>query len=1176
MIVLIFGIAMAGCGEPSSYEHEHPPEPAGRLDPSTVGIPPAQIDSIFSPFNRGVALMDQYRPQEAVKAFEEVVRIAPDWSAGRLNLGVALLNTQTESGYARAEQELSRLIGIDPSDAHARFALGMLFKHLNRAREAAREFEAVLAVDSGDADAHYQMGVLMTDRDPAAARRHFEQTLDQAPHHESACYRLVTLLREAGEIERARELMQRFRALKTAGAGVAAGMKYGEMGRYADILRAFSPEPSQGRDEPPDYADISADAQLNADNGAVPGMPAESSRMDAPAFGPGLAASDLEGRGELSVYIPGAGPDHVGALYRLQNGRFSIVPNSGIDGRNAVGAFFGDYDGDGDPDLYLTCDGPNRLYRNDAGRVSVSDAPSAGVSDAGRFTDVTAQTRTAGGQTLSVGAAWADADHDGDLDLYVANAAARSAAGLSAGAPNTLWRNNGDGTFTDVAPEARLEGGQAVTVGVLFFDMDDDRDLDICLLNSGSPNRIYLNDRVGQYTDATDRFPDLSDAAPSMGAVTADVDQNGRLDILLIRGPAPPRLFLNVDRGRFVEDRVFAERAAELGGSAGAMAADLDLDGDADIVLLDAGSKRSYAHRILMNAGMGQFAPPARLGSTRATPTARGALALDLNGDGVLEIVTARAGMRPEIWRAQTKPDGHWLTVVPLKSSEDDVRCPDAGVAGLGVEIKTGRSIQASQVTQSAGYLGSPPPQVHFGLGARVKADYVRLAWPDGVIQSELEVPANQRWGIVKIHRKPSSCPILFAWDGARFSFVTDFLGVGGVGFFLSPGVYGPPDPTERVLIPRDMIAPRDGRYLLRVAEPLEEVTWMDQLYLIAYDHPENIEIFPDERFGGVEPAPTGRPILLSRRIFPVSARASGGGDVLDRIRSVDRRYAEPPKDSRFVGYAHDHWIEVNFGDELRRLSPADTLVLCLHGWVEYTYSHVNYAAHQAGLAMSPPRIEIPDGKGGWKTAVADMGFPAGLPRMMTFDITALPFRADARMRIHTNMEIYWDQIFVGTETPAAAIRRRVLRPVSADLRYLGYPREYSPDGDDPTLYDYDRIDQGVPFKNMEGRFTRFGDVRDLLKDVDDRFVIMGRGEEIVLSFDAAGLPAIPPGWTRTFVLHSDGYCKDMDLYTAFPDSVDPMPYHNMTAYPPPRPPDGARRKHDDRVWHTRHVSNLE
>lgn len=1152
-------VASSGACSPDAGEKRAAPAPSptAATAPGAAGIPAQHATRVVELFNRGVGLMDRFEPVEAIKAFEEMVGLAPDWTLGRLNYGIALLNGQTDEFYGRAEVELKKVIAVAPDEPYAHYALGMLLRHLTRFDEARAQFEEVLRIDPDDADAHYQLGILVMEKDPAAARAHIEKTLAKIPHHESACYRLQSLLIKAGEKERAQELMSRFRALKAAKAGAFSGMKYGEMGRYAEVIRAFPGLVTGGAGEaPPAFADAAEARGLTLASAATPGWPGVPVTGGAAAFAPGAAADDTDGDGDLDVYVVAAGPGGRGALYRNDGARFAEIAEPGIDGRGAIGAFFGDYDADGDPDLYLTRAGANRLYRNEGN---------------GRFADVTTATGTAGGDVVSAGAAWADADHDGDVDLYVANVAPTGAP--VPGAPNALFRNNGDGTFVDVAQAGGVDAGDAATIGVLFFDLDDDRDLDLVLLNSGSPNRLFLNDRVGQYTDATARFAELAGAGSAVGALSGDVDLNGREDLLVLRGAEPPRLFLQVDRGRFVEDQSFAALAKGVGGAANAVFGDLDLDGDLDLVLLDAGGTGAVTNRVLMNTGTGAFAPPAAFGERRAAPAARGAVAADFTGDGGLDLLVARAGARPELWQAPPVQGRHWLQVVPTKAGEGEVRWVEPAAVGLQVEVKTGRRLQVGSVKASGGYLGGTPRQAHFGLGDNGKADYVRLNWPDAVLQSELEVAADQSWRVPKVLRKPSSCPLLFAWNGTGFAFVTDFLGVGGLGFFIAAGEYAPPDPTEDVRIPPEVIQPRDGRYLLRVAEPLEEITYLDELHLHAYDHPADWEVYPDERFTGSPPFPTGRPLAVAQKIFPQAARTERGEDVREQSLHADRRYVEPPMDRRFIGYADDHWIELDFGDRLRRVPPDARLVLYLYSWVEYTYSHVNYAASQAGLRMQSPWIEVPDGKGGWRVAMAEAGYPGGLPRMMTVDISALPVRADGRLRIRTNMEVYWDQIFAAVDVAGPELHGHVLRPAVADLRYLGYPREYSPDGANPTLYDYQRVDQGLPFKNLTGNYTRFGDVRPLLEAADDRFVIFGRGEELALEFDAASLPVLPPKRARTVVLHADGYCKDMDIYTAFPDTVEPLPYHAMDNYPPAHPhPATPEHERYASEWNTRRV----
>jgi tetratricopeptide (TPR) repeat protein len=1119
-------------------------------------IPAEHLDSVAQDFNRGIALMERFQPAEAVLAFEEVVKQAPGWAPGHLNLGIALLNLNEQAAMVRAEAELQWVAKHEPENPYALYSLGVLLRHNDRGEEAKALFERVLLAAPGDPDAHYQLGILAQDTDVEQARFHLEQTLVALPHHQSACYRLAAILRKAGESHRAGELLDRFRTLKDANAGVEAGMKYGEMGRYADVIRNFDQAISEKLDTTfPAFAEIAAANGLDQKVYGLPSWPGvlsssdavnPSASLNASTFGPGVAVADVDGDRDLDLFLPGCGTNGRGVLYLNHLGAFTAKSNSGINGLDAIGSFFGDFDKDGDPDLFLTCFGPDRIFQNDG---------------SGTFTDITAACGVAGDDCISVGAAWADIDHDNDLDLLVARYG--RCDGSEGGVANSLWRNNGDGSFIDVAAEAGLDGGERRSLGVALIDLDDDRDLDLLFLHRDSDNQVFLNDRVGVYRPANGQFPELAKAGDSYGIVCGDVDQNGLEDLIVLRGPATPKLFLQSSPGSFTDQSALSQSLSAFQGACGALLGDYDLDGDLDLLLLDAGlaselgvannvsEANDFGHTLLYKNDVGGFHPAIPLGKRTLQPQSRGAASADLNNDGTLDLLIARPGAAPQLWSTPPMPDRNWLKILPtLQKSESGIWAePDA--VDLVVEMKTGLRTQLRRMQSTSGYLGSTPRQLHFGLGTATAADYVRLSWLDAVLQSELEVPAGQLWQINKIKRKPSSCPILFSWDGERFAYVTDFLGVGGMGFFMSPGEYAPPDPTEDVRIPPQLVSQDDGRYLLRVAEPLEEVTYLDQLYLQVIDHPSDWKIYPDERFTGSPPFPTGKPLAVAHPIFPQSAQSDTGVNLLSTLRHVDRQYAEPPIDSRFVGYARDHWIELDFGDRLSNLDPSDPLILYLHGWVEYTYSHVNYAAWQAGITMRSPWIELPDGNGGWIPASPEMGFPAGLPRMMTVDISKLPLQKDGRLRIRTNMEVFWDQIYASVDVSKNTLIKHKLAPVVAELRTLGYPREYSPDGSNPTVYDYHRLDLGVPFKNLRGSFTKHGDVRELLQTVDDRFVILARGEEVALEFDASQLPSLPENWSRTLILHSDGYCKDMDLYTAFPDTIEPLPFHGMLNYPP-------------------------
>ncbi|OQY45708.1 MAG: hypothetical protein B6247_28645, partial [Candidatus Parabeggiatoa sp. nov. 2] len=639
--------------------------PIAEVKPPQKEIPSELIDQIIGPFNKGVALMEQYQSVDAVKQFEEVVRLAPDWITGRLNLGIALLNTQKNEDILRAEEELKWVIERTPDNPYAHYALGMLFRHLGLFEDAIAEFQTVLKIDPEDADAHYQVGFLIMKNDPVAARHHFEKTLAKKSHHEKAALNLQRLLMRAGEKQRAQEMLKRYQMLKShltlkspSGSGISYGMKYGEMGRYAEVVRAFGePEGSLETHTVPAYTNIAQNSGLTQIAPGTPGWPG----------------------------IP--------------------VQNTGIAAQNAIGAFFGDYDGDGDPDLYLTCVGPNRLYRNDG---------------EAKFTDVTATSGTGGGAFLSVGAAWTDADHDGDLDLYVTNFSSLTTE--TNGAPNFLWRNNGNGSFTEVATKSGISGENAASMAVLFFDIDDDRDTDLYLINHGSANRLFLNDRAGQYTEATSWFPELADTGPGLGALLGDVDMNGRQDILLLRGPEPPRLFLQIARGDFVEDSAFKSNTWRLEGASGGLFGDIDIDGDLDLILLSAAINGKIKHQIMMNKGTGHFESPVAFGEDRSAPDSRGAVAVDIDRDGSLELIVTRIGAAPEVWHTTVPENRHWLEVIPTQAGKEKVWI-EPKADGLFVEVKTGQRLQVASVTASSGYLGSFPRRLHFGLGEQGKAD---------------------------------------------------------------------------------------------------------------------------------------------------------------------------------------------------------------------------------------------------------------------------------------------------------------------------------------------------------------------------------------------------------------------------------------------------------------------
>jgi len=199
---------------------------------------------------------------------------------------------------------------------------------------------------------------------------------------------------------------------------------------------------------------------------------------------------------------------------------------------------------------------------------------------------------------------------------------------------------------------------------------------------------------------------------------------------------------------------------------------------------------------------------------------------------------------------------------------------------------------------------------------------------------------------------------------------------------------------------------------------------------------------------------------------------------------------------------------------------------------------------------MVLPSLQVKDNQGSWKTVIEDIGIPVGRPQTVTVDLTGKFLSTSREVRIVTSMRIYWDQILADQSNGDANVKVTRLDPSSASLRWRGFSKEVTPDGREPLGYDYSRVLFTSPWKVMTGFYTREGDVLELLTVSDDMFVVARPGDEISIAFDANRLPTLPDGWRRTFILFSDGFSKEMDINSASPDQVGPLPFHGMSKYP--------------------------
>jgi len=337
----------------------------------------------------------------------------------------------------------------------------------------------------------------------------------------------------------------------------------------------------------------------------------------------------------------------------------------------------------------------------------------------------------------------------------------------------------------------------------------------------------------------------------------------------------------------------------------------------------------------------------------------------------------------------------------------------------------------------------------------------------------------------------------------------------------------------------------------------MDEVAYLDRLQLVVVDHPASLTVYPDERFVSEGPQPSQDLIALSERVFPVSAHDHKGRDVTATLRDWDNKRVDDFAKRAWIGFAEDHGVELDFGDRLKDLKRDERVFLCMAGWTDYPYPESIFAAEQAGVPMLPPALERRNKDGTWEK-IADAAFPAGLPRMMLLDVTGKLTGPECRLRLRTNLRIYWDQIFVArgchtigadTSDKPELARAMTLEVGDARLEPCGLLKEFSPDGQPPTQFDPEKTERAA-LVGLAGNLTRFGDVTELLQQRDDRFVLFGANDMLTVRFDARKLPPLPNGWTRSFVLRTWGYSKDTSPFTALNSTVLPLPFHGMSTYP--------------------------
>lgn len=1098
----------------------------------------------------GLAALQVGDDVRAESELTKAIQLAPDEPASWANLGLLSLR---QRNLDVAAERLEKARTLAPDNSRIQVLIAILESSRGHSTEALNALRKAIELDPKNLRATYMLAE-ETERqgDEASAseaQKMLSQILQIQPNNLAVQLEAVRIAAKRNDAEALRnltarigersgtwppEVQQQLKALQDAvnsGDTHAAATRVAflknvlvRVPEYRNSLAAVKMQP--GEDAEP-FTQL-----LRLENPVFqPAPPDEALTFNAepiPEFQSGkwdwIGAISLDGEGTPTVAVANAHEVRLanGATLPFPGGTKADAPLS-----HAVLAV--DFNYDFKTDLVLAGAGGVRFFRQ--------DAPN-------KFTDVTAQTKLPATVTNAayIGAWAADIDADGDMDIV-----------LGSQGDTIVLRNNGDGTFLEIKP---FEGSTGLR-DFVWADIDADGDADAALLDKRGL-QVYANERGGQFSQRT--MP--ADMSSIRAICAADVNNDGKFDLVMLQPNGIIIRLSDKDEGKGWDVAEVARpnnAPNSIEGQFRLYVTDLDNNGSLDLMLMSSSPVvespdiKTAAASVWLSDAQNNFKRLNEpIGPARVFDVA------DLNGDGRLDILGLSADGQAVQAINRGSKNYHWQQVRPRAAqATGDQRINSFGIGGE-MEIRSGLLVQKQPINS---------PLVHFGLGDQQSADVVRIVWPNGSVRAEFDLKADQT--VVTEQRLKGSCPFLFAWDGHEMKFVKDAVPWGSaIGLRINTLGTARVEATEEwYKIGRDQLRERDGFYDLRITAELWETYYYDQLALMTVDHPKGTEIYVDERFV----IPPARLAITTVQTPHKIARAvdDNGQDVTDVVSELDEKYLDTFGRGAYQGITRDHYVEIDLGDDAPKDGP---LYLIAQGWMHPTDSSINVAVSQGqNYKAKPLSLEVPDGLGGWVVAEPNLGFPAGRKKICLFDLTnAFRPNTPRRVRLRTNLEIFWDKIEWAQGVRDAQLKTTKLNPETADLHYRGYSVVNKPDSSSPEVPSYNRIASSKQiWRDLIGYYTRFGDVRELLRETDDRYVIMNAGDEMTFRFAAPQPP--PDGWVRDYILMGDGWIKDGDFNSTFSKTVLPLPYHARQEYttPPGRLEDEWVYKQHPEDWQT-------
>lgn len=1128
-----------------------------------------------NPKELALLYLSENKLDEAEASFARAVQLDPNDISSYFGLARLYM---LQKNYDAAESEVNAALKIKPDNTDLKLILAEAWSKTGKKEQAVNELKEILKQEPKNVKAYYALaGLASSPAEEAERKALLLKVMNLAPANIVPRLDLAELYASEGKTDSSMFLMQSVKKIAadfSAPAGDAyqkamASLQANQPVQSLPYIRQFhqlvkiNPAYSTGSDDVNIPMMIAGYSQFTTSIGGQSAGAGESGQpgglkfTDAtPATGlsaaavsnasaSALAVAARDGVGNLFVYGSfregTSGEKHYLLISKL-GGFQECSVNGGIDhdGQDLYAAF-ADYDNDGFEDLFVVTTKGTLIYRNQGD---------------GTFSKVTDKTGIAA-TPAATKVLFADFDQDGDIDMYVAQKGA-----------NKFFRNNGDGTFTENAAAMGLAGSPAGTLDMDFADYDEDGDPDIAAVKGDGGLQLLNNNRHGDFTDATSAAGLQNPAYNGSAIAFGDYNNDGMPDLLVAGGKnGQCSLLKNTGHG-FVSDPASKMLSSALKGIKVYDAVFFDYDNDGHLDLLVAGVNENGSGsgvKLFHNDGAKGFSDASKL----LPETVKSAYHIKINDfdlDGDEDIfLSGPSGL--QLIRNDGGNANNYIQVQLVGLSYGNSKNNRLGI-GSQIELKAGDLYQVKTVTG---------PTTEFGVGSHSKLDAVRIIWTNGVPQTILDPEKKER--VLEQEQLKGSCPFLFTWNGKKYQFIKDMMWRSALGMPVAVkgtdttrAYFGPS--KEYLMIPGEELQPKDGIYSIKITEELWEAIFFDKVSLMAVDHPDSVSTYTDERF--VPPPYPGLKLYpVTNQYLPVSATDGKGNNVLPKLQHYDFQYVDNFSMGKFQGVAQEHDLVLDLGGKAK----ADSVTLFLRGWIFPTDASVNTALTQSSkYPVNPPSLQVMNKKGEWQTVIPNMGFPMGRDKMVVASLTGKFLTPnDRRVRIRTNMQIYWDQAFFATGSAKAPVNIEPMKMNDASLAYRGYSATYRKGGPyGPIWLDYYNTTRGQKWRDLTGYYTRYGDVLPLLQRADDEYVICNAGDVMTMSFDAAQLRPLPKGWKRDFLIYSEGWVKDGDMNTSYGQTVAPLPFHAMPGYPyggSVKYPDDAAHREYLRKYDTRKVN---